>query len=106
MNAVLEARFYEPPAEKKVLRTLPPHDCRIPDNGRGACRVRYNRGGRLYNLVYEGNVPGEGGEITHCRRCDALLVERFGFFLRRNRIRGGRCPDCGSAVDGLGMSGA
>ena len=55
--------------------------------------------------VYEGNVPGEGGENTHCHHCDALLVERFGFFVRQNRIRDGACPDCGTAVAGVGMSG-
>jgi pyruvate formate lyase activating enzyme len=54
--------------------------------------------------VYEGNVPGEGGENTYCYQCDALLIERFGFFVRQNRIRGGACPDCGTAIDGVGMS--
>jgi len=30
MATVQEARFYEPLADKKVLCTLCPHDCRIP----------------------------------------------------------------------------
>lgn len=55
--------------------------------------------------VYEGNVPGEGGENTHCYACGALLIERYGFYLRSNRIREGRCPDCGAAIDGVDMSG-
>jgi pyruvate formate lyase activating enzyme len=54
--------------------------------------------------VYEGNVPGEGGENTYCYQCDALLINRFGFFVRQNRIRGGACPDCGTSIDGLGTS--
>ena len=53
--------------------------------------------------VYTGNVPGEEGENTYCYRCDRLLVERMGFFIRRNAIENGRCPDCGAAIDGVGM---
>jgi len=55
--------------------------------------------------VYEGNVPGESGENTYCYRCNALLIERLGFFVRQNRVRGGVCPDCGTEVDGVGMGG-
>lgn len=56
--------------------------------------------------VYEGNVPGEGGENTYCYHCSALLIERFGFFVRQNRIRDGRCPECGAMIDGVAMSSA
>ncbi len=56
--------------------------------------------------VYEGNVPGEGGENTYCYRCKALLIERYGFAVRHNRIRKDSCcPGCGARIDGLGMSG-
>jgi len=53
MTVPHEARFYEPLPGGKVLCTLCPHDCRIPDGGRGVCAVRYNVGGRLYTLVYD-----------------------------------------------------
>lgn len=53
--------------------------------------------------VYEGNVPGEQGENTNCYRCGALLIERYGFHVRVNRIRNGVCPDCGAPIDGVGM---
>jgi pyruvate formate lyase activating enzyme len=53
--------------------------------------------------VYEGNVPGEEGENTHCHRCKALLIERYGFQVRRNAVRDGACPHCGTKVDGVGM---
>ena len=53
MTAVHEARFYESLPDDKVLCTLYPHDCRICNNGRGACSVRYNRDGRLYSRVYD-----------------------------------------------------
>lgn len=55
--------------------------------------------------VYEGNVPGEGGENTYCYDCGVLLIERYGFYMRSNRIREGCCPDCGAPIDGIEMSG-
>lgn len=55
--------------------------------------------------VYEGNVPGERGECTTCWKCGALLIDRLGFRVRANRVRGKECPDCGADVDGVGMDG-
>lgn len=49
--------------------------------------------------VYEGDVN------TYCHRCQSLLIERFGFFVRSNRIKDGCCPNCGAAIDGIGMNG-
>ena len=69
---------------------------------RRACDIGRKVGLRY---VYEGNVPGEGGENTYCHQCAALLIERFGFFVRQNRTRDGVCPDCRTAVDGICMSG-
>jgi pyruvate formate lyase activating enzyme len=53
--------------------------------------------------VYEGNVPGKGGENTRCPSCSALLIERYGFAIGTNRIRNEACPDCGVAIAGIGM---
>ena len=53
--------------------------------------------------VYEGNVPGEGGENTCCPSCSALLIKRYGFAIDSCRIRDGACPDCGAAIAGIGM---
>ncbi len=47
MTAVHEARFYQPLPNDKMLCTLCPQDCRIPNNGRGARSARYNRDDRL-----------------------------------------------------------
>ncbi len=55
--------------------------------------------------VYEGNVPGEGGENTYCYECQALLIHRYGFFILSNRVRNSRCPDCGTPIDGVEMDG-
>ncbi len=53
--------------------------------------------------VYTGNVPGEEGESTYCYKCGRLLVDRMGFFIRRNVIANGCCPSCGATIDGVGM---
>ena len=53
--------------------------------------------------VYEGNVPGEGGENTWCPSCSTLLIERYGYVIGMNRIRKGACPDCGTTIAGIGI---
>lgn len=47
-----EAMFYETLNGKKVQCELCPRRCIIPEGARGFCRVRENRKGRLYTLVY------------------------------------------------------
>jgi pyruvate formate lyase activating enzyme len=51
--------------------------------------------------VYTGNVPGESTEKTFCDQCDHLLIDRWGFYVQNNRIKNGKCPQCGAAVDGV-----
>ena len=51
--------------------------------------------------VYVGNVPGDEGESTRCPGCGALLVERRGFRVGKVRLKDGRCPDCGTAIEGV-----
>ena len=46
-----EARFYTA-AEEGVQCRLCPHHCRIKEGGRGICRSRECRGGKLYALSY------------------------------------------------------
>jgi len=130
MNQLHEARFYEALPDRRVLCTLCPHDCRIPDGGLGAevpwhvsqfypahkmldrpvtpLETLHRAGdiGRAAGLryVYEGNVPGEQGENTYCYHCHSLLIDHYGFYVRANRIRGGACPDCGASSDGVGMN--
>jgi pyruvate formate lyase activating enzyme len=53
--------------------------------------------------VYEGNVPGEGGESTYCSNCGELLIERSGFYIKRNQLVRGRCPKCKTKMDGVGI---
>jgi pyruvate formate lyase activating enzyme len=53
--------------------------------------------------IYAGNLPGQVGDLenTRCHACQALLVERFGYFVQQYRITpGGTCPDCHAAIPG------
>lgn len=53
--------------------------------------------------VYEGNVPGEGGENTYCYNCGRLLIDRYDYIIRGNYIKDSKCPYCGSEINGIGL---
>ena len=53
------------------------------------------------HYVYEGNIPGEGGENTYCPGCGAELISRYGFSLRQNKLAPGRCNPCGQQIVGV-----
>jgi len=53
--------------------------------------------------VYEGNIPGSGGENTCCPACSSLLIRRYGFTVQENRLQHGACPDCGHTISGIGL---
>ncbi len=50
--------------------------------------------------VYLGNVPGHKRENTYCHNCSELLIERYVFEIIKNKIKDGRCPECGIMVPG------
>jgi pyruvate formate lyase activating enzyme len=55
-------------------------------------------------FVYAGNLPGavKSWENTCCPGCRALLVERLGYRIVKNRIGAdGRCPGCGRVIPGV-----
>ena len=51
--------------------------------------------------VYLGNVGA--GNTTFCYHCNKALIERYGFSVRYNRIKNGKCPSCQSPIDGVGL---
>jgi pyruvate formate lyase activating enzyme len=55
------------------------------------CGLRY---------VYIGNVPGHEAENTYCHSCSTLLIKRDVFDILENRIKEGKCPQCGSEIPG------
>lgn len=52
-------------------------------------------------FVYEGNVPGEGGENSYCPSCRNLLIKRFGYSIIENIIKDGKCPKCNKMIEGV-----
>jgi pyruvate formate lyase activating enzyme len=90
-----------------ISRFYPAHEMRDVPLTPVATVERAEAIGRAAGLryVYAGNVPGEGGESTHCPGCGTLLIERYGFYVLSNRVREGRCPDCGRVIAGVGMDG-
>lgn len=77
-----------------------------PDNTPPETLLRAAEIGRKAGLrfVYAGNLPGEtqGLENTYCPNCRELLVERFGYHIRKNALAGsGACPKCHTPIPGL-----
>ncbi|MFQ5913661.1 MAG: AmmeMemoRadiSam system radical SAM enzyme [Nitrospinota bacterium] len=79
---------------------------RDPDNTTPHALIRAAEMGRECGLrfVYAGNLPGRVGphENTYCPGCNALLVERFGYYILQDRISPhGLCPSCGERIPGV-----
>jgi pyruvate formate lyase activating enzyme len=57
--------------------------------------------GEGLHYVYAGNVPMHPGENTYCHGCGNELIRRVGFRVKSNRITGGKCPKCDTAIPGV-----
>ncbi len=53
--------------------------------------------------IYEGNVPGAGGEDTVCPQCGQPVIRRFGYRTLEYAIQGGRCAHCSTPIAGVGL---
>jgi len=53
--------------------------------------------------VYCGNIPSDKSESTFCHSCGKELIGREYFRITENKLRDGKCPDCGTAVAGKGI---
>jgi pyruvate formate lyase activating enzyme len=51
--------------------------------------------------VYAGNIPGSKSSNTICPSCKNVVVERKGFVIVKNLIKGGKCGICGKPVAGI-----
>jgi pyruvate formate lyase activating enzyme len=67
-----------------------------PETLHRARRIALDAGLRY---VYEGNIATEAGN-TICPGCKRLLIRRGWHDVLQNRLRDGRCPDCGAAIPG------
>ncbi|HST51946.1 MAG TPA: AmmeMemoRadiSam system radical SAM enzyme [Pyrinomonadaceae bacterium] len=66
-----------------------------------ACEIGREAG---LKFIYAGNLPGRVGrwENTYCPACDELLVERYGYQIRKMRVGAdGLCPACGEKIPGV-----
>lgn len=52
-------------------------------------------------FVYQGNIPGEGGENTYCPACGKEIIKRIGFRIQGSVKQGGRCPECSEPIEGV-----
>ena len=64
-----------------------------------ALKIAHDEGLRY---VYIGNVPGHEGDNTHCYKCGALLIKRYGFDITRYGLKDKQCPKCGAKINIVG----
>lgn len=55
------------------------------------------------HYVYTGNVPGDDGENTYCHQCKGMLIQRYGFSIQRRSLKEGKCLQCGTPLQGVGI---
>ncbi len=53
------------------------------------------------DYVYIGNIRNKVGQNTYCPACKGLLIERSGYTILKNRLKEGRCSDCGKEIYGV-----
>ncbi len=52
-------------------------------------------------FVYLGNVAGHPAESTYCPACGQVLIERRGYRIHQNNLKGNQCGQCGRVIPGL-----
>jgi len=55
-----------------------------------ACQIGLDQG---LKYVYSGNVPGLTSEDTYCPKCDAKMIDRTGYLIKRHD-KNGKCSKC------------
>ncbi len=55
-------------------------------------------------FVYEGNIPGEGGENTYCPKCKTEIISRYGMSTRAIKMIDGKCGKCQEIIQGIWKS--
>jgi pyruvate formate lyase activating enzyme len=51
--------------------------------------------------VYLGNLPGHPAANTQCPSCEKVVIRRYGFLIRENKIKEGKCSYCGQSIPGV-----
>jgi len=73
------------------IPATPPETCK---------RARDQALGHGIRFVYSGNIHDVEGGSTYCPGCKALLIERDWYEIGAYRLKGNRCPDCGTEIAG------
>jgi len=53
------------------------------------------------HYVYLGNVPGHPGENTYCPNCGQVVIERYGYTIKKNSLSGNKCRHCHQTIPGV-----
>ncbi|MGB9763357.1 MAG: AmmeMemoRadiSam system radical SAM enzyme [Minisyncoccia bacterium] len=51
--------------------------------------------------VYTGNIPDSDYESTYCPKCGYKLIKRWGIEMIENKLKDGKCPNCGEEIAGI-----
>ena len=51
--------------------------------------------------VYTGNLPDDEGDSTFCPKCKEILIKRRFFSIIENKIKRGKCFNCGEKIAGV-----
>lgn len=51
--------------------------------------------------VYLGNIPGHEGENTYCPKCKKIIIQRFGFEIKKIEMKGSQCKFCQTPIPGI-----
>jgi len=53
------------------------------------------------NYVYAGNIQEDEGLTTFCPSCKTALITRAGFYVKENKLKNGKCPECNESIPGI-----
>lgn len=65
-----------------------------------ACEIGRGMGIRY---VYTGNLWGDDNESTRCPSCSEVVIQRYGFSVRRTELKESCCGFCGHKIAGVGL---
>lgn len=77
------------------IKNLPPTPVKTLENARNAALEAG------LNYAYVGNVPGHAGEHTYCSKCNDIVIDRIGYFIRKIAIKDNKCAKCENPIPGV-----
>lgn len=81
-----------------ILRFFPHYKLTdVPPTSLELLNKAYEIASKHLNFVYIGNLPGYK-EDTVCPGCKTTVVKRYGFYLIENKLKKGKCPECGYKI--------